>query len=74
MGADWLPFPHKEPVMTNPRPHRSHEPWNKGKLTGPKMPLKLQDIWTIRTHLQLADRRRDLATFNLALDKQTPQM
>jgi integrase len=54
--------------MTNPKPHRNYEPWNKGKLTGPKMPLKLQEIWTIRTHLQLADRRRDLAMFNLALD------
>ena len=22
-----------------------HEPWNKGKLTGQKAPLKLKDIW-----------------------------
>lgn len=29
------------------------EPWNKGKLTGQKAPLKLKDIWAIRVRLQL---------------------
>lgn len=46
----------------------SHEPWNKGKLVGQKSPLKLKDIWAIRIHLQLGNRIRDLALFNLALD------
>lgn len=50
------------------RDQRHHEPWNKGRLVGQKAPLKLKRIWTIRTHLHLADRRRDLAMFNLALD------
>src|SRR5450432_743902 len=43
-------------------------PWNKGKLVGQKAPLKLKDIWAIRVCLQIADRIRDLALFNLAID------
>jgi integrase len=45
-----------------------HEPWNKGKITGQKPPLKLQEIWAIRVKLQLDKRIRDLALFNLAID------
>jgi len=45
-----------------------HIPWNKGKLTGRKPPLKLREIWGIRIRLQLADGVRDLALFNLAID------
>jgi hypothetical protein len=26
----------------------NHAPWNKGKLVGQKLPLKLQEIWAIR--------------------------
>jgi integrase len=44
------------------------EPWNKGKLVGQKAPFKLKEIWTIRVRLQLANRRRELALFNLAID------
>jgi integrase len=47
---------------------RHHEPWNKGKLTGQKAPLKQKDIWAIRIRLQLTNRTRDLALFNLAID------
>lgn len=43
-------------------------PWNKGKLTGQKAPLRLCDIWAIRVRLQLSDEARDLALFNLAID------
>lgn len=43
-------------------------PWNKGKLVGQKLPLKQRDIWSIRVRLQLANRVRDLALFNLAID------
>ena len=45
-----------------------HIPWNKGKLTGLKPPLKLREIWGIGIRLQLADGVRDLALFNLAID------
>lgn len=43
-------------------------PWNKGKLVGQKHPLKLKEIWEIRIRLQLADDKRGLALFNLAID------
>jgi integrase len=43
-------------------------PWNKGKLVGQKAPLKLKDIWAIRIRLELGDRKRELALFNLAID------
>ena len=43
-------------------------PWNKGKLTGQKPPLKLKEIWAIRIRLQLAAKTRELAMFNLAID------
>jgi len=31
-------------------------------------PLTLKDIWAIRVRLQLAERTRQLAMFNLAID------
>jgi integrase len=43
-------------------------PWNKGKLTGTKPPLRSKHVWSIRTKLQIEDRARDLAMFNLAID------
>ncbi len=43
-------------------------PWNKGRLTGQKPPLKSQEIWSIRVRLDIAGKRRDLALFNLAID------
>ena len=43
-------------------------PWNQGKLVGQKAPLKPQEVWAIRVRLQLADKKRDLALFNLAID------
>lgn len=42
--------------------------WNKGKLIGQKSPLKLKEIWAIRIRLQLSEKIRDLALFNLAID------
>jgi hypothetical protein len=46
----------------------SKVPWNKGRLIGQKGPLKPKELWTIRVRLQLEQRRRDLALFNLAID------
>ena len=45
-----------------------HSPWNKGRLTGQKPPLKLQEVWSIRIRLEIAKSQRDLALFNLAID------
>ena len=46
------------------------EPWNKGKLVGQKAPLRLKEIWAIRIRLQLAERTRELALLNLAVDSE----
>jgi len=46
----------------------SRQPWNRGKLIGPKPPLQPKHVWAIRTRLQLAGRVRDLALFSLAVD------
>ena len=43
-------------------------PWNKGKLIGARPPLRQKHVWAIRTRLQIEQRVRDLALFNLAID------
>ena len=45
-----------------------NQPWNKCKLTGAKPHLRPKHVWVIRTRLQLANRLRDLALFNLVVD------
>jgi hypothetical protein len=56
----------QDQVNVNPKPKRV--PWNKGKLTGAKPPLRPKHVWSIRTKLQIEGRARDLAMFNLAID------
>jgi integrase len=46
-----------------PRP-----PWNSGRIIGPKAPLKPKHVWAIRQQLKTANRVRDLALFNCAID------
>ena len=46
----------------------SNSAWNTGRLLGQKPPLRPKEIWCIRIRLQLAEKARDLALFNLALD------
>ena len=53
-------------MIANPAPHR-RVPWNTGKLTGAKPPLRLKHVWSIRTKLQIEGRTRDLALFDLAI-------
>jgi integrase len=53
-----------DPASVAPR----RDPWNKGKLTGPKPPLRPKHVWAIRSRLQLEGPVRDLAMFNLAID------
>ncbi|WP_068119423.1 tyrosine-type recombinase/integrase [Tropicimonas marinistellae] len=43
-------------------------PWNKGRVVGQKRPLLPKHVWAIRVRLELAERKRDLALFNLAID------
>jgi integrase len=42
--------------------------WSGYHLIGPKLPLKLKEIWAVRIRLQMANRVRDLALFDLGLD------
>ena len=45
--------------LTDATPKSSRrEPWNKGKLVGAKPPLRPKHVWSIRTKLQIAGRRR----------------
>lgn len=50
-------------VLYQPKPS-----WNKGKLLGQKLLLKLGEVWLIRKRLDLANNLRELTMFNLALD------
>ena len=43
-------------------------PWNRGRIIGPKPPLKPRHIWAIRTRLQHDGHVRDIALFNVAID------
>jgi hypothetical protein len=54
----------EKPIRTAPK----RTPWNKGKLTGVKPPLRPKHVWAIRTKLKVEGRTRDLAMFNLAID------
>lgn len=42
--------------------------WNKGRIIGQKAPLRQQEIWSIRTRLEIANNPRELAMLNLAID------
>ena len=57
----------QDEVIVTPTSHK-RVPWNKGKLTGAKPPLRPKHVWAIRTKLQIEGRVRDLAMFNLAID------
>jgi len=57
----------QDEVIATPTPPKG-VPWNKGKLTGAKPPLRPKHVWAIRTKLQIEGRTRDLAMFNLAID------
>src|SRR6195952_1903215 len=54
--------------QVNDAPAPKRVPWNKGKFTGAKPPLRPKHVWSIRTKLQIEGRTRDLAMFNLAID------
>jgi integrase len=43
-------------------------PRNKGKLVGQKAPFKPKEVWAIRARLQMANRAREMALFDLGID------
>ena len=55
------------PAISGGAAHRAA--WYKGKLTGAKPPLRPGHVWAIRARLHLGRRTRDLAMFNLAIDR-----
>ena len=48
-------------------PH-ARVPWNKGKLVGQKAPFKPKEVWAIRARLQIENRSRELALFDIGID------
>jgi len=52
-------------VDTRPAGHRR---LTAGKLTGQKPALKMKEVWSIRTRLELEGDVRNLVLFNLAID------
>jgi integrase len=57
---------HENEIAATAAPKRI--PWNKGKLIGPRPPLRQKHVWGIRTMLQMERQVRELALFNLAID------
>lgn len=53
---------------TQEKSGHSRTPWNKGRLVGQKRPLRPKDVSAIRVRLEVEERTRDLAMFNLASD------
>ena len=47
---------------------RHPAPQHPRRLSGQKPPLKPKEVWAIRIRLQIQDKPRDLALFNLAID------
>ena len=48
--------------MYNIIPYPPKPSWNKGKLVGQKRPLQLEEVWSIRTRLDLANNEKTRAT------------
>jgi len=63
-----LNAPNQSTIMYNSKSTLRTTYWNKGKLVGQKLPLKLEEIWSIRIRLELANNLQELTMFNLALD------
>ena len=63
-----LPSTRWETIMESNASAIHREPWNKGKIVGQKAPFKLKDIWALRVRLQMENRVRELALFNLGID------
>mgnify|MGYP005876495643 FL=1 len=54
-------------VNNRPAVRARHAAWSKGRLVGQKRPLQPEHVWAIRVRLELAERHRDLALFNMAI-------
>lgn len=55
-------------IETLPALLPARAPWNKGRIVGQKRPLFPKHVWSIRVRLEMAENKRDLALFNMAID------
>ncbi|TFI57756.1 integrase [Sphingomonas parva] len=56
-------------VGSKSRHEKARKPiWNAGRIVGAKRPLKAQQVWAIRFHLDHEGRTRDRALFDIAID------
>ena len=55
-------------IETLPALRPARAPWNKGRIVGQKLQLQPKHVWSIRVRLEMADNKRDLALFNMAVD------
>lgn len=55
-----------DPAAAPDQAEQSRTPWNRRRLLRQKPPLKPREVWATRIRLQIAERLRDLALFNLA--------
>ena len=56
------------PITNLPAVRTCRPAWNRGRIVGQKRPLERKHVWAIRVRLEIAQRTRDLALFNLAID------
>ena len=47
---------------------QAHPAWNRGRIVGQKRALLPRHVWAIRVRLEMAEKVRDLALFNMAID------
>jgi len=56
------------PTTNLPAIYPRRPAWNRGRIIGQKRPLLPKHVWAIRVRLEIANRVRDLALFNTAID------
>ncbi|MGB3625026.1 MAG: tyrosine-type recombinase/integrase [Henriciella sp.] len=56
------------PITNLPVPRPKPPAWNRGRIVGQKRALLPKHVWAIRVRLELAEKLRDLALFNMAVD------
>lgn len=56
------------PIETLPALRPTRAPWNKGRIIGQARPLLPKHVWSILVRPAMADNKRDLVLFNMAVD------
>lgn len=60
--------PASHPRLPSPAIRACLPAWNRGRIVGQKRPLEAKHVWAIRVRLEIAQRTRELALFNLAAE------